>query len=133
LALRYGRGLRDGAELDAREALEDQGVVARGVLEALQHPRRGADGVEVALAGVVDVGVALREDRDDRLREVFEVFDEGDGLLPPHVEGGHGPGEEHGVADGQHRELVPKLQVVFVRGVGPPLALGHRYLGCAGA
>ena len=91
------------------EPLEDERVVARAVLERLEHARRAPDAVQVLLAWVVGRRVALRENRDDRGRQVVDVLDQRDGLLASHVERGDGAGEEDRVADGEDRQLIPEL------------------------
>jgi hypothetical protein len=111
LGLHVRRGLRDRVEPDARETLEDQGVVARRVLERLEHARRAADGVEVFLSGIVRRRIALGEDGDHRPGEVVDVLDEGDGLLATHVERRNRPGEQDRVADREHGELIAERDV----------------------
>ena len=102
-------------EPDAREALQDERVVARAVLERLEHARRAADRVEVVRArDRRSTGSRLREDRDDRRREVVDVLDEGDGLLATHVERRDRAGEQHRVADGQNRDLLREIHVLLV-------------------
>ena len=128
LRLEVGRGLRDRVELDAHQPLQDERVVARAVLERLEHARRAADRVEVVVARVVGGGVALGEDRDDRAGQVVDVLDERDRLLAADVERGDGAREEHGVADRQDRKLVAELHLVVGRARrrrGRVLLLGH--------
>ena len=94
---------------DAHEALQNEAVVAGAVLERLEDARRHTDRVEVALVGIVGRRIALCEDRDDGLIEVVDVLDERDRLLAAHVERRDCPGEEHGVANRENRQLVAEL------------------------
>ena len=66
--------------------------------------RRGADRVEIGLAGFLDPRVALGEDRDE-LAVRDHVVDQADGALAGHRERHERVGEEHRVAQRQHGQL----------------------------
>ncbi len=130
LGLQVGRALGDRFEPNADEPLQDERIVARAVLQGLEHACGAADGIEIVVAGIVRRRVALGEDGDDRPRQVVDVFDEGDRLFAADVEGRHRAWKQHGVADGQDGELVAELDV-FLRtrrhGRGRVLFLGHGF------
>ena len=96
-----GRHLPDVLHADSHQPLEDQTVVAGAVLERFENARGNAHGIEIRLSRVVGRRIALRKDRDDRLAQVLDVFDQSDGFLAAHVEGSDGAGEEDRVADGE--------------------------------
>ena len=103
-------------ETDSYEALENEAVIARAMLERFEDARRDADRIEVVLVRIVRRGVPLGDDRDDRLIEVLDVLDERDGLLAAHVKGRDGRWEQHRVPDRQNRELVAELDFARVGG-----------------
>ena len=114
-------GLRHFLETNADDALEDERVVARAVLERLEDARRTTDGVEIFRAWIVRRRVLLSEDGNDRRREVVDVLHERDRFLTADVERGHVAREEHRVADGEDGELVAegdRLVVLVARGRG---------------
>ncbi len=106
-------GARHVLHAHADEPLEDEAVVAGAVLQRLEDAGRHADRVEVVLVRIVGRGVALREDRDDRLREVVDVLDQRDRLLATDVEGGDRTRKQDGVPDREDRELVAEAQILI--------------------
>ncbi len=110
-ACRYGAFWVTASSRMRDQPLQDQRVVARAVLERLEHARRAPDRVQVVEARIVRRRIALREDRDDRPRQVVDVLDERDRLLAPHVERRDRAGEQHRVADGKDGQLVAELHV----------------------
>ncbi len=126
LGLEVGRVARHAVQPDARQALEDERVIARAVLQGLQDPGGAAHGVEILPARVVRGRIALGEDRDHGAGQVVDVLHERDRLLPADVEGRDGPGKEDGVADRQDRQLVSEDDLLLgARGHGRVLLLGH--------
>ncbi len=124
LRLEVGARLGDLVEPDPLEPLQDQRIVSRAVLQSLEHAGRTPDLVKVFAAGIVGRRIALREDRDDRRRQVVDVFDQRDRLLPTDVEWRDSAGKEDGVADGKNRQLVSELNgLVFL-----PRSLRRRLL-----
>ena len=69
-------GAVERRDLEARDALQDDGEVVLRELDDLQDPRGAADHVEVAGAGILGARVLLREDADDRPLLRDRVLDE---------------------------------------------------------
>ena len=94
----------DVVELQAREALDDQAQAAVRQLEHLVDVRRGADGVEIVLARLLDRRVALRED-GDQLAVRDRIVDQADRALARHRQRHERIGKEDRVAQRQNRQL----------------------------
>ncbi len=107
--------LSDFAEPDACQTLQNQGVVARAVLERFEHACGTANRVEIALARIVGRRVLLGEDGNDWPFLVVHVLDQGHGFLAAHVKGRDRSREQDGVANGQDREFVGELDRFVAR------------------
>jgi hypothetical protein len=112
--LEIGRAHRHVLHAHAHETLEDEAVVARAVLQRLEHARGHADGIELVLPRIVGGRIALREDHDDRLALVLDVLDQRHRLLATHVERRDGARKEHCIADRQERDLFGEIHLLLV-------------------
>ena len=72
----YGSRPTLPASLQAREAVQHDGVVRRAEADHLHDAGDGAHVEDVLEAGLVDVGVALADDADDRAVLAEQVLDE---------------------------------------------------------
>jgi len=125
LRLEVRRVLRHVLELDAGQALEDERVVARAVLQRLQDAGGATDDMEVIRSRIVRRRILLREDRDDGRGEVVDVFHQRDRLLATNVERRDRAGEQHRIADREDGQLVAELDLLLFLLARGTLLLGH--------
>ncbi len=102
-------------EADPYQALQNQAVVPRAVLERFEYAGRDANRIEIALVRIVGRRIPLGHDGDNRLVEVLDVLDERDRLFAAYVKGRDGGRKEHSVADRQNRKLVAELDFAGIR------------------
>ncbi len=114
-------GAVERADLEARDALQDDAEVVLRELDDLEDPRRAADHVEIAGARILGARVLLRQDPDDRPLLRDRILDEPYALAPADIDGNDRSGEQHGVAQREDGKRVRD----FHRLLPSSLGLGH--------
>ena len=91
-------------ETRALDPLDDQRIRPAFLTNARDHARHDADLVELGGAGIFDVGIALREDRNERTLALRERFGEGERLRAADVEWHRHAWKEHYVPERENGE-----------------------------
>ncbi len=105
--------LDDPLDANPHDPLKDHRVVVLGQLDDLENASGTADLVQVGLQRILGGGVTLGGDADDRplMRDGF--LDESHRLGSPHIDGNDRSGEQHRVAQRQHRDGVREFGDLF--------------------
>ncbi len=102
--LQIGPAVRQAVEANPHQSLHDEPQAAVRQLEHLVHVGGRADRVEILLGGLLDRGLPLREDAD-HAAGCGGFVNQADGRLAGHRQGHEGIREQHGVPQGEHRQL----------------------------